>query len=392
MQTALRDFFANATPAGRCLVGIALSWPFFLWNWIGYAGVHHLPGDWSGFDSGINLVLLRLTEAGLLVNGLLALWLWPRRHAPEPCFGAQLLCALTVALLFTAYQIAFGVFTTGLSMITVGLLGVGLLLFERRVVLIGFVLVTALLVLADLLVLSGRLPYAPLLTPAALPGGEPVWWWQTWRNELFYASFAAWCGIIFWLLRRLDTQAEDLERLARRDVLTGLANRRHFMERLEAETRRRHRYGRAFSVVLCDIDRFKQVNDGYGHLAGDEVLRHIGRLLDQGLRTPADVAARLSGEEFALLLPETNRAQAEVVCERIRQQLREHEFACNGPDDPRRRFRVTLSMGVVECLYSLGEEALRQAEANLLAAQRGGRDRVVSTVDSDSDAAVEVPA
>lgn len=386
MRNAMSGFFDNTTPTGRCLIGIALSWPFFLWQWTGYAWVTYFDAGWPGLQPGVVRALTHLTEAGLLINGLLALWLWPRRRNPGPCFAAQLVCGVVIASLLGLYQVALGLYTTGMSMSTVGLLGIGLLLFDRRVVLIGFALTVGLLLCSDALVLAGHLPYAPALTPALGRDGELAWWWLYWRNFLFYASFVCWVGVIFWLLRRMDAQGAKLEALPRTDELTGLPNRRHFMERLEVATQRRHRYGRAFSVVLCDIDQLRKVNGDLGYRAGDEVLRHVALLLEDSLRVPADLAARLAGGEFALLLPETSRVQAELVCARIRKRLQAHEFCSGG-----QRFHITMSMGIVECLHSLGEEAFRQAALNLDAAKAAGRNQVVSTADG-SGSGMEVPA
>ena len=102
-----------------------------------------------------------------------------------------------------------------------------------------------------------------------------------------------------------------------RDPLTGLYNRRFFFEALEKEIDRHERYGSSASLVIFDVDDFKQVNDRHGHAAGDEVLRKIAHL-GQGLLRPADSFARIGGEEFALLLPETLQLDALLVAERLR--------------------------------------------------------------------------
>jgi diguanylate cyclase (GGDEF)-like protein len=378
MQQALRDFFNNSTQAGRCLISIALSWPFFLWLWSQYGALHYSGAALRGAQPEVLRYLTHGIEAALVINALVFVWMWPRRHSPAPQLAGQLVASMTITVLYTALQIAQGTFTTSMSMITVGLLAIGLLLSDKRVVLTGFVFVIVALTVADGLILSGHLPYAVLFTPELFAQGEIAVWWLNLRNGLFYyLNLMPWLGIIFWLLHGMDRQSEELELLSRTDGLTGLANRRHFMERLEVETQRRLRYGRAFCVVLCDADHFKRVNDTYGHHAGDEVLRHFGRVLQESLRVPADLAARLGGEEFALLLPETTQAQAEIVCARIGSALRGHEFDIDG-----HRFRVTISMGAVESLHLTGEEALKQADINLYAAKTGGRDRFVSTADS----------
>ncbi|HET8729771.1 MAG TPA: GGDEF domain-containing protein [Moraxellaceae bacterium] len=389
MSAQVRAFFANTTPAGRCLVGIAWALPVLLWQWLHYAGVSYTGGHWPGMDLANVSLMAHATEISIAVQALVGMWLWPRRHSPSPQFPAQLLTGLAITGVYTIYVIMLGAFTTGLSMAVIGLLAIGLLLFDQRVVGICFVLALLVETGNDLLVLAGRIPYAPALTPDVMQADEPVAWWKYWRNSLFFISFAAWVGIIFWLLERLDAQGSELESLSRRDGLTGIANRRHFMERLAVETQRRQRYERAFCVVLCDADHFKRINDSYGHHSGDDVLREVAHILADSLRTPGDLAARLGGEEFALLLPETTREQAVAVCERVSRRLRQHEFVVGD-----RRFRVTLSMGVVECVHLAGEEALKCADINLYAAKSRGRDRIVSSSDArvTVSAATGVPA
>ncbi|MGD2067673.1 MAG: diguanylate cyclase [Gemmatimonadota bacterium] len=167
----------------------------------------------------------------------------------------------------------------------------------------------------------------------------------------------------------------ELERLANTDVLTGLANRRQFMMSLRREVGRSHRYGRAVSLILLDLDRFKAVNDTYGHPAGDSVLRAVGLVL-RDISREMDVPARLGGEEFAVLLPETDAEGARAVAERLRGKLAALEHT--GPDGS--RFRVTASLGVAE-LAAAGGTAPRlhhAADRALYEAKAGGRDRVVA--------------
>jgi diguanylate cyclase (GGDEF)-like protein len=108
-----------------------------------------------------------------------------------------------------------------------------------------------------------------------------------------------------------------LERLASTDPLTEVANRRHFEERLKIELDRAVRHGRPTSLAMLDIDRFKLVNDERGHLAGDDLLRKVARLLEKHVRS-LDFVARLGGDEFALILPETPIGAAAAVGERVR--------------------------------------------------------------------------
>lgn len=120
---------------------------------------------------------------------------------------------------------------------------------------------------------------------------------------------------------KLKQQADLLRRLSMIDGLTGLANRRHFDVQLQAEWRRCLRLKRPLMLAILDIDWFKQYNDCYGHLAGDDCIRTVARLLRQSCGRPADLAARYGGEEFVLLLPETEHAGAMYILTDLLAQL-----------------------------------------------------------------------
>jgi len=167
----------------------------------------------------------------------------------------------------------------------------------------------------------------------------------------------------------------ELERLARTDPLTGLANRRHFMEELESEVERAQRYGRPLSVVLLDLDHFKRVNDTYGHAAGDDVLRGAARALKSVCRD-VDVAARLGGEELALILPETDVVGARTVAERVRERIAGQSHTAPSGE----RFTVTASLGVATARDDTrtGEDLLHASDEALYKAKDDGRNRVVT--------------
>lgn len=168
----------------------------------------------------------------------------------------------------------------------------------------------------------------------------------------------------------------QLQQLASTDSLTGLSNRRAFFAGMEQILALSSRHLRPVSIMLADIDHFKEVNDTYGHQAGDAVLRHVAQLIRQTLRA-SDMAARVGGEEFALLLPETGRAGAFSMADRLRRAIAED--ICVHGDQP---IPITISFGLA-CLeaHDSGDapscdEFLRAADSALYASKRAGRNRV----------------
>ncbi len=176
------------------------------------------------------------------------------------------------------------------------------------------------------------------------------------------------------LAQAFNIMADEMEKLATRDALTGLLNRRAFFRELETDLYRSMRYQRHSSLLFLDIDHFKTVNDNYGHQTGDRTLVEIARLLKKELRVP-DRIARYGGEEIAILLPETDEVQAQTIAERLRKKIEQHEFS-----DPRGEpFHITTSIGIAiypgdaaspENLVSCADQALYQAKNE-------GRNRVV---------------
>lgn len=165
---------------------------------------------------------------------------------------------------------------------------------------------------------------------------------------------------------------EEVQRLSVTDPLTGLNNRRHFSTLLDSELRRASRYARPLTVVMIDVDYFKKVNDRYGHPVGDRVLVAVARACVAGVRS-TDHGARLGGEEFCLLLPETNRAGGAALAERLRGAIAALSFEADGAT-----FAVTASFGVAERGEDEEQESLlARADGALYEAKHGGRNRVV---------------
>jgi len=163
-----------------------------------------------------------------------------------------------------------------------------------------------------------------------------------------------------------------LERFATTDSMTGVYNRRHFLELAAAEWDRFQRYQRPMSLLVLDIDRFKPINDNHGHHAGDMAICHIAAICNETKRT-SDIVARLGGDEFALLLPETEIPQAMVVAERIREAVHRQPLTVDGI-----AIEITLSVGLAAATLSQpGIDALmKAADEALYEAKRRGRNRV----------------
>lgn len=168
----------------------------------------------------------------------------------------------------------------------------------------------------------------------------------------------------------LRTTLAAAELLAARDQLTGLCNRRNFDQRLEAAIARAARHGDEFSLLMIDLDHFKNVNDYYGHATGDDVLRRFGEVLRERLRQN-DVAARWGGEEFVVLADGAHLDNARLLAEQIREAVAQTPF----PPVP----RVTVSIGIAEYQEGeTGDDLLRRADKALYGAKRNGRNRVIA--------------
>jgi diguanylate cyclase (GGDEF)-like protein len=171
---------------------------------------------------------------------------------------------------------------------------------------------------------------------------------------------------------RLAEKAKQLERLSNTDPLTGLNNRRAMLSRMEEERVRMSRNHRVFSLILCDIDFFKAINDEHGHEAGDAVLVGIASVFREALRE-IDPVARWGGEEFLILLPDTTGDGAIVVGEKLRQRVEAARFSWSGKD-----LRCTMTFGIA--VHTAGSkdllETIRRADTALYEGKHRGRNRV----------------
>ena len=184
-------------------------------------------------------------------------------------------------------------------------------------------------------------------------------------------------------INKLEEQRKEIERLreelkkvkeeANIDPLTGLRNRRSFERTLSEFFRDFRRFKYPFSLIMFDLDNFKDINDTYGHLAGDKVLREIGNILRNYLRAK-DVAARTGGEEFAIILPGITKEVATLVAERLRKVIANHTV-----EHGDKKIDFTASFGVAEMRDDVEspEDLIREADEKLYTAKRTGKDKVV---------------
>jgi diguanylate cyclase (GGDEF)-like protein len=181
-------------------------------------------------------------------------------------------------------------------------------------------------------------------------------------------------GLLFLLMsqlvKRLDDARQTIEKIAITDALTELFNRRHIMSRFEEEFEKFKRLKMNVSCIMIDIDHFKTINDSYGHLTGDQILKVLSARMRNSVRA-YDIIGRYGGEEFLVIMPDTGLEDARGLAERIRTSVREETIG---------NIAVTLSLGVV-CVQESDrsvDDIIRRADENLYRAKNSGRDRISS--------------
>ncbi|MBY6187500.1 GGDEF domain-containing protein [Marinobacter hydrocarbonoclasticus] len=230
---------------------------------------------------------------------------------------------------------------------------------------------------------SDRALLCCLLPPTLVllwPSG--VLWWQELAVLIIalYLGLAARRQINLWMrmsqaqLRQNKRLLEKFRTLSNQDPLTGLANRRYFDQRLSQAVSDAKRSKNAFCLILLDVDYFKLYNDHFGHQAGDDCLRTVAQILRQASRRQSDTLARFGGEEFVLLLPNTDKRGAQRLAEEIETRLRESDL-----EHPESGIssRVTLSQGIAQWHPGLsGEALLHQADKAMYEAKLSGRNAI----------------
>lgn len=172
-----------------------------------------------------------------------------------------------------------------------------------------------------------------------------------------------------------DAEAKYHEEIYRMTIVDGLTqtfNKRHLLEELDREILRARRHARDLCVLMFDIDYFKRINDHYGHLAGDHVLRELARVVQERIRRE-EIFARYGGEEFSLILPETPLAGARALADELRRKVQDHGFVFQNE-----RIPVTISLGasLLEPTDRTTADLIQRADEKLYEAKRSGRNRV----------------
>jgi len=202
------------------------------------------------------------------------------------------------------------------------------------------------------------------------------------RDELFYLkrSILTMAQELEALINQLKEEKDKLENIAYTDPLTGLSNRRLFLEESKRLLELARRHGEPFSIIMLDVDNFKRINDEYGHDVGDMVLKNRAKAIEGNIRS-SDIAARYGGEEFIIALPKTNGEGALLVAERIRQDFKKRKVKVNHEE-----VGTTVSVGVAT--YEEGDDLetlIKKADEALYEAKRTGKDKVVMYREEDRE-------
>ncbi len=202
---------------------------------------------------------------------------------------------------------------------------------------------------------------------------------QPFDNEVDLPPIEQLCELIGASIYNIELFRE-VERQAKTDGMTSLANHRAFIEGLSREFDRAQRYRSKLSLLMIDMDRLKSINDGLGHQAGDLAINHVARVIAESVRT-SDLAARYGGDEFAILLIETSLAQAQVMAQRFVTKLQESPVEIQG-----QKLSLTVSVGVGELAGdATPEQFIKRVDDALYEAKRSGRNRMLSAPEQQAD-------
>lgn len=334
-----------------------LAWDLFVlyhpqfYPWVNLAVIHtHLS---------LGMIFMSVFIGLLLLCHFCSQQRWVEKFMPM--LSVQL---FTLVLLLHGYFV--GSFSPATMVGYVGWAGVGLILFERKIVYYSLFFATVVIVLCNYLSMTGAIAYAPLFNMPAIQHAvlHPFWV----KSMLFFlVPLLLSCWLLFELLLiQWRTREATIEMLSRIDPLTNVMNRRSIGDQLDQLRKT------SYSVVLLDLDHFKHINDNFGHDMGDQVLIQVAECLQQHIREQ-DMIGRFGGEEFILLLPNTSTEQARQVAERCRHALTELSFVT----EQQQPFSISASFGISSSQNaSEPQQIIRQADQALYAVKTAGRNQV----------------
>ena len=277
-------------------------------------------------------------------------------------------------IMFFGVTLIYGGFNVGIiSPATIGsyisLISVGIVLFERKIIYSTAVPITVFLLSSIILSVMGKIPYAPLFSSelnSRILSRNPFWIYS--MLYLYIPIFFMSILLFEVLLTQWRNREKQIQIMSQLDPLTGIFNRRYISQSLE----RIHQQKCDYSLVVLDLDFFKNINDSYGHDVGDRVLRDVAQVLSLNLRGN-DLVGRFGGEEFVLLLCDKQQAHAMEIAEKCREKIEQLnvEYAEN------KNIKITASFGVATWKPGLTKEiVLRHADQALYLAKHNGRNQV----------------
>jgi diguanylate cyclase (GGDEF)-like protein len=299
---------------------------------------------------------------------LICMCLWVRPY-PKLILPMTYLSVMYFAMTFMHGGYSIGIISPATIASFISLVTVGLVLFERKIIYSAFVPALVFLSIAIYLTVQGEIRYAPVFNQQLLDSNLYMnGYWVSSMIYLYSPIFVV--GIVLYeiLLIQWRNREQQIDEMSRIDSLTGINNRRSITNSLnEAQ---KHLYD--YALILLDLDHFKRINDQYGHEAGDDVLQCVAQILKKGLREH-DVVGRFGGEEFILILRESNLQRAVEIAERCRIDIEQADIYVNDG----RHFKITASFGVALSSGHLSkEDVIRLADQALYRAKADGRNKV----------------
>ena len=363
-----------AQPLGHlsCLAFVANVWPLLGLLWAMQGLAWRLPEVRAQYHMPLLGSVQRVLGWSLVWLALMAARSW-RLRAREHISPLQMqLVLLPSVWVLCGLALLYGLVDTPMPMILLAIFVLTRALFPLRQLAWAWGSAGMALTLALVLQGLGRLPQSPLILAPLGASEHLVLWWALWARVMFLVALLPLSGALFLLALLLHRRRLEIEALVRSDPLTGLANRRECMATMQRESLRHLRSGRPLSLLLLDLDHFKAVNDQWGHAVGDAVLIEVGEILRLGVRPDIDLVARIGGEEFVVLLPQTHAQDAYEVATRLSAHLQRSPLSVLGVQVP-----MTVSIGVAAVEGANAHAALRLADRRLYEAKQAGRARIV---------------